>query len=129
MDGEKVEKNRHGVKDLKAEALTLQHLMTHTPKNPWCPVCQVAKMQKRPHKRRVKGISLDKSEPVQFCRMVTADHVVSQSDLSMGVTGDKDALVIGCKSTQYFDGFPDNSRDHVASMRALNEFRGTTKIT
>ena len=115
-------------KDLKAEALSTHHLMTHSPKNPWCPVCQIAKMQKRPHRRKVKGILLDKSEPMAFCRQVTADHVVSKSEISMGVTGDKDALVVGCRSTSYFDAFPDFSKDTVASMKALNEFRGTTKI-
>ena len=34
-------------RDLKAEAVSLRHLMTHMPKNPWCPACQRAKMQRR----------------------------------------------------------------------------------
>ena len=35
-------------KDLVAEARRLRHLLTHTPKNPWCAACQKAKMQRKP---------------------------------------------------------------------------------
>ena len=37
--------------DKMAEALTVKHLMTHVPKNPWCPSCQRAKPQRKPCKR------------------------------------------------------------------------------
>ena len=32
-------------RDLKAEAKSIRHLMTHAPKNPYCDACQRAKME------------------------------------------------------------------------------------
>ena len=40
-------------RNLKAEAMSLAHQLTHLPKNPWCPACQAAQMNKR-HARRKK---------------------------------------------------------------------------
>ncbi len=41
--------------DLKAEATSLRHLLTHLPKNSHCVFCQQAKMRQRySHKRAVK---------------------------------------------------------------------------
>ncbi|CAE7238970.1 unnamed protein product [Symbiodinium sp. KB8] len=41
---EKAKKRSKGVEALKAEARSMHHLMTHQPKNPYCDVCQRAKM-------------------------------------------------------------------------------------
>ena len=46
---------------LRAEAKSVQHLMTHRPKNPYCPVCQRAKMM-APHARKLGGSSTIKSD-------------------------------------------------------------------
>ena len=43
---------REDVRDLKVEALSIGHLMTHNPKNPYCSSCQRAKMQAKPAPRR-----------------------------------------------------------------------------
>ena len=32
-------------RDLKADAISIAHLMTHTPKNPYCAACQRSKVQ------------------------------------------------------------------------------------
>jgi hypothetical protein len=48
-DDDEVDEKR----DLKAEALTLKHMLTHLPKNPHCVVCQRAKMENV--KLRVQG--------------------------------------------------------------------------
>ena len=123
-----VEKGPTGTRDLKAEAASLRHLMTHTPKNPWCPVCQSAKMQRKPCKRKVKIPKLDKNTNHPFCEQVTADHVVANSERSMGVTGAKDALIIGCRGTRYFDGLPTSSKNARDTTWAINQFKGTTTI-
>ncbi len=39
---------------LKVEAISLAHLMTHMPKNRWCSACQVAKMQRKQARRKLK---------------------------------------------------------------------------
>ena len=41
---------------LREEARTLRHMMTHTPKNPFCETCKCSKMYK-PTKRHKRGIS------------------------------------------------------------------------
>ena len=39
-------------RDLKAEAVSVTHLMTHTPKNPYCAACQRSKVQRKPCRRK-----------------------------------------------------------------------------
>jgi hypothetical protein len=75
-------------RDLKAEAVSREHLMTHMPKNKWCPACQRAKMQ---HKACRSGSTLG-PVPESFGDQVTADHIVSRSEASQGLTGEKNAL-------------------------------------
>jgi hypothetical protein len=112
-------------RDLKAEAVSLQHLMTHTPKNPHCAVCQRAKMQRAPCRRKkwFKG-----PKPETFGDQVTADHVVANSDRSMGVTGEKSALIIGDRATGYIGGFPLVSKDAEDAEHDIREFAGSHKI-
>ena len=89
-------------RDLKAEAVSVTHLMTHTPKNPYCSACQRSKVQRKPCRRKkwFKGL-----RPTEFGEQVTADHVIANSERSMGVTGDKSAIVIGDQGTGYIEGF------------------------
>ena len=59
--------------DKMAEALTVKHLMTHVPKNPWCPSCQRAKPQRKPCKRNAHVGPV----PAVFGEQVTADHIIT----------------------------------------------------
>ena len=72
-------------RDLRAEAVSREHLMTHMPKNKYCPACQRAKMQHKPCR---SGSSLG-PVPESFGDQVTADHIVSRSEISQGLTGEK----------------------------------------
>ena len=54
--------------------------------------------------------------------------MIAQSEASCGVTGDRDCLVIGCRSTRYFDAFPASSKDAVETAKGINDFKGTTKV-
>ena len=60
---------------LREEARTLRHMMTHTPKNPFCETCKCAKMYK-PTKRS-KGESLT-VESNKFGDHITGDHLVTR---------------------------------------------------
>ena len=44
VDGEQIVVPRNR-RDLKADALSLWHLLTHNPSNTCCPICQMAKAQ------------------------------------------------------------------------------------
>ena len=60
---------------LREEARTLRHMMTHTPKNPFCETCKCAKMY-IPTKRH-KGESLT-VESTKFGDRITADHLITR---------------------------------------------------
>ena len=44
---------------LMEEAVSVRHLMTHLPKNPYCPVCQAGKLVKAHHRRKAPNDESD----------------------------------------------------------------------
>ena len=60
---------------LREQAKSLKHLMTHMPKNPFCPECQRAKMQRK-QARRKKGAALGE-RPDTFGEQITAGHFIA----------------------------------------------------
>ena len=71
-------------RDLKEEATSLRHLLTHLPKNPHCVSCQQAKMRQR---YSFKGAF--KRDMAQFGEIVTCDHVVAPAMRMQGMGGEK----------------------------------------
>ena len=86
-------------RNMQEEAYSLDHLMDHYPKNPHCHACQVGKIQPQ-QSRRPKGLG---PPPTQFGEQVTADHILSRSDRSEGITGDLDSLLIYDRATTWID--------------------------
>ena len=78
-------------RDLRTEARSLTHLLTHLPKNPYCDACIRAKMRNR---KRFAGAFKVKRDPKKWCDIVSADHLVSKGSRMRGVTGHTNALVI-----------------------------------
>ena len=107
-------------RDLKAEAASREHMMTHMPKNKWCPACQRAKMQ---HKACRRGSSLG-PVPESFGDQVTADHIISRSTASQGLTGEKNALVLLDRATGYIECYPLGTKSSSDTWDAFNEFLG-----
>jgi hypothetical protein len=107
-------------RDLKAEAVSREHLMTHMPKNKWCPACQRAKMQ---HKACRRGSTLG-PVPESFGDQVTADHIVSRSEASQGLTGEKNAPALLDRATGYIERFPLGTKSSSDTWDAFNEFLG-----
>ena len=66
-----------GKRDLKTEAMSLEHVMTHTPYNVHCPSCVRAKMLRRPARRVVHDPA---AMPKKFGDLVNADHIIAHSD-------------------------------------------------
>ena len=87
-DAEAQERSR---RDLKAEALSIQHLMTHWPKNPYCWVCQQAKAVNVPHRRG--AMAKNGKPPIKFGQAVTMGTIVARGD-SKGVDGETDCLMV-----------------------------------
>ena len=92
-----------GKRDLKMEAVSLEHAMTHAPFNVHCPSCVRAKMLRRPARRVVHDPA---ATPKKFGDLVNADHVIAHSDEAMGLTGECDALVVVDRFSEYVDCFP-----------------------
>ena len=109
-------------RDRKAEARSLTHLLDHAEHNEHCQACVRAKMTRKPARRKNKHPS---KLPVEFGELVNADHVISHSDESMGLTGERDALVVVDRATVYIDCFPLMSKTAPDAHGALLEFFGS----
>ena len=109
-------------RDLKAEAAATPHLLTHTPFNIHCEACRVAKATRRPARRQQHGPA---EVPMAFGDLVNADYIVAQSEESMGLTGERDALVIVDRAEpNYMDCYPLMSRTAGDAYGALSEYFG-----
>ena len=74
---------------LMREAQSVWHMMTHLPKNPFCQICNECKAQKRQCR---KGGGFGGRQPVVFGDCVTADHIVSRTDMSRSFQGHEKTL-------------------------------------
>ena len=59
--------------------------------------------------------------------MVNADYIVAQSEESMGLTGERDALVVVDRATEHTDCYPLQSRSSADAHGALREYFGDAK--
>jgi hypothetical protein len=109
-----------GPRDLFAEAVSLRHLLTHMPKNPHCEACQRAKPQHKPHKRSL-GLG---PRPEKFGDEITADHIVAESDISQGIGGHREALVILDRATRWIECYPLKTKGWEDAHRAFVDFLG-----
>ncbi len=115
----------HLVRARKAEAASLRHLMTHHPKNKYCPTCCIAKCQRAPHRRKHHKYWKGRPRPTAFGDEITADHIVAYSVRSQGITGHQAAVVFGDRATGWFDGFPIAGKTAPDTSDALRRFMGS----
>jgi len=66
---------------LRAEAVSLEHRLTHRPKNPFCPICQRAKMY-APQARKSGGSTTIHSKA--FGDHITVDHIITEDAKDYG---------------------------------------------
>ena len=127
----KEREERKARQDLKAEALTLAHQLTHLPKNPWCPACQAAKMTKR-HARRKKAEFCEgfkQHVPKAFGDSVTADHLFARDAESQGFEGSEAAMVIvDLAKPHWVECHPQASNTELESTIALQHFAGARGV-
>ena len=107
--------------DWRADALTLRHMMTHLPKNPFCSHCQRAKME-NVRLFRKKGAAGHGAE--DFGDLVTADTMVLQGLRDRGINGEADAIVFYDLATSWIDVMPIMSRSDANTVDAFNRFAG-----
>ena len=106
------------MRGLREDVNTLDHQMTHFPKNPWCPICCLA-MALRKQCRNRHGHDLALKVP--FGHSVTCDHVVACADPlvgipspnnGMGMHGERYGLVIKDIGTDFMDFYPVTTKRH-----------------
>ena len=104
-------------RDLRAEALSTKHLLTHQPKNRYCKACTRCKMQRTPCKR---GASSNYgAKPEKFGDVCTCDHIIAYDELSKGINGEQEALVLVDIATGWMFGYPvktKSAKDVIASV-------------
>ena len=76
---------------LRAEAVSAEHQLTHRPKNPYCPVCQRAKMY-APQARKTGGSSTIYSKA--FGDHITVDHIITADAKDYGFQEETVAHVV-----------------------------------
>ena len=79
---------------LMKEAHSLEHSLTHFPKNRYCEVCRRAKMTQRVHCGK-KGADKEGEEtpPLHFGHRLRADHIILGSDLTKGSEGEQACFI------------------------------------
>ena len=106
---------------LLAEAQSIQHMMTHRPKNPMCEVCLRAKAFKAQARR--KGPA-HRAKIETFGEVICADHFIVRRDDEEGVDGEKCALMILDIGTRITDVAPVKDKSANEAVLALKNFAG-----
>ena len=111
---------------LKQEAQSIQHLLTHTPKNPFCQACSRAKMTKRPSYSKGGSTQV---EADHFGQHLTADHLVIRDDEEMDIDGARVALVVKDVATDFRYVYPAARRSTRERIAAFKHFvRSTDEV-
>ena len=109
-------------RDLKLEACSIRHMMTHLPKNPHCSICQRSKME---NVRSQKHGGSDSHGYSEFGEHVTADTLVLHGMKDRGIGNKQDAIVMYDFGTRWLDCVPVNSKSEDDTLYAYREFAGS----
>ena len=112
---------------LRAEAVSIDHLMTHWPKNRFCQACMRSRLRRKAARSNKHRDDVRECEPV-FCDLVTMDHVYAHKQDMIGFDGNKDAMIIADIGTGKFDCYPLKSKDADDAHWAIQNFRGKNYI-
>ena len=105
--------------DLEQEACSKSHQFCHYPKNPFCKICQKARMMAPPAKK--KG-GQKRLETKSFGDHIVADHTVIKSNVEEGVKGETVALVMKDIHTQFRHVYPSQTKSSESCVNAFNHF-------
>ena len=108
---------------LRREAQTLKHKLLHKPKNPYCDACNRAKMRRG---KLFKGSYNRKPEQWGWC--ITCDHIVSQKDNMLGITGSRDCLTIKDLWSKLKHCYPTEDKSTEETVRCMKHFIGDRKV-
>ena len=107
--------------DLRAEAKSVEHLFSHRPKNPFCEVCQRAKML-APQARKKGGSSTIVSKA--FGDHITVDHIITRDLRDHGFQDERVALVVKDVFTKFRYVYPSPTKSSDQCYEDLLHFLG-----
>ena len=113
-------------KDLRKEAKSIRHLMTHFPKNPYCKACQIAKATDTPCLKTGGSESAPKAE--KWGDHCTADHIDSKEEFEMGVDFEKHCLIFHDVATKETAAYPSTHKNAIMVTKHLRDWQGKDKI-
>ena len=113
-----------GRNDLRLEALSVHHQLTHVPKNKYCPACVRAKMLRKPARRSKRPIG---DTVKKFGDLVNADHVLAQSAEACGLFGERDALIVVDRYSGFIDAYPLMSKSAEDVHASLVDYFGSDR--
>ena len=117
-DSEPKEQSR--AERLQKEATSVEHLLTHLPKNPFCDTCQRAKLFRQQARRQDPD---DRMQPENFGDLVHADHVIiGRRKFNHGVGGQRCALFVYDRATGIEDAPALRSKGAKLAENALKHF-------
>ena len=105
--------------DLEKEASSREHQFGHYPKNPFCKVCQKARMMAPPAKKKGGQKRLDTKS---FGDHIVADHTVVKANVEEGLKGETVALVMKDIHTQFRHVYPSQTKSGESCVNAFNHF-------
>ena len=111
-----------GGKSLKEQASSVEHLMCHEPKNPYCWACRVGKLISQPALRH-HPTEAGSEHPSEWCELVTADNIFPTGE-SVPTTGETTAFSILDVGTEWCDCYPAHQKSTDHAVGALLEFAG-----
>ena len=112
-------------RDLKAEALSVEHQMCHFPKNIYCSTCRRAKMMQKPARKSHRAPD---KRPTKFGELVTADQIICGSDLDKGIRGETCLLVILDVATDWLECYPLKTKHADSIYESLYKFEGKERV-
>ena len=108
---------------LKHEARTLEHLLTHRYKNPYCNSCVRAKMK---HHKTYRGAFRRKL--TKFGDLITFDFMDTRKTTKLGYDTVKEILVIRDRFTGIVQSYPSPTKNTEDVVRAVKYFMGRRTI-
>jgi hypothetical protein len=108
---------------LKQEARTLEHLLTHRYKNPYCNSCVRAKMK---HHKTYRGAFRRKL--TKFGDLITFDFVDTRKTTKLGYDTVKEILIIRDRYTGIVQSYPSKTKNTEDVVRAVRYFMGRRTI-
>ncbi len=108
---------------LRKEANSLEHKLSHLPKNPYCQSCTMGKMKEMYSKR-----GAFKRELTQWGEVITCDHVFSDSPNALGLNGETESFVIKDLWSGLLHSFPVKSKAATYVVQSIQQFVGTRKV-